>query len=423
MKNKFEDSSKVILRDKLKESWRLFKTCKYRQTVAKCEEIVRIYPKNITAHIRLALSYDKIGHKQRAIEVFEHVIELDSNIDIAYARLAKIKNELGDRQAAIRGYKKAIELNPNQPDWVFIDLGKALNNNKKLGDKHKKLNLVVFGNCQSATLTAMLRQHIDLEKYSIRLLINNPRTGGFLGEEKTFEALSKSDILICQALGNKHGKLSINYLREFLYNRCKIIAFPYIFNSGISSLSYAPDSSKHSYGMIFGSEIIVRLISKDGLESTIEQFKQGMIDFSLLERFERCIDESRRREKTLDIKLTDYIIDNYQNSQLFITHNHTTKTLYKELIKQILEIIDVGRNSQHKRNDYREIPEQRDTGGGYSPYDAMIHKYKFGYHSDWQERGIHLIKIIHKAHFTKENVAPEIYSSAITYPDMQLSAV
>ena len=424
MKSKPENSSLTKLQNLTRESKRLFNENQYQETITKCEEIIKLYPKNIAAHWRLAISLDRTNNKQQAIEVLEQIIKLDSNIDLAYAVLAKIKDKLGDRQAAILEYKKAINLNPNQPDWVFIELGKAIGNTKARINKHKKLNLVIFGNCQAPQLAAMLQPHIDLKKYSLRHLSNNSRSEGFMGKEKTFEVLSKADILICQALGFKHGSLSINCLRESLGNRCKIVTFPYIFNSGIASLCYAPYSFLGSYGKIYGGEAIIDCISKNGLEATIEQFKQGAIDFSLKERFELCLNESKLREKVLDIKLTDYIINNYQSSQLFVTYAHPTKTLYIELVRQLLEIIDLGHDSQRQKQiDYRNISEQIDTGGGYSPYDVIIHKYKFGYHSDWQARGIQLIKMIYRAHFAEENVTPEIYPSKIIYPDMQLATI
>lgn len=286
---------------------------------------------------------------------------------------------------------------------------------------NRKLKVIIFGNCQSRIIARILQKVVDSKKYEIEFLINNSRTQGFQGPEKTYEALSQADILICQPLREDHKLLSINYLRESLSHKCKILTYSYVFNSGIQSLGYAGTSKRNSYGQIFGSDIIINAISDHGLETVIDLYKEGNIDFSLPERFHLCMDELKRREEKCDIKLADYILQNYQQEQLFISHNHPTKALFKELTRQIIEITDICPGFQGHTSNYDDIDDLPDSGSGYSPYDVMIHGYKFGYHSDWLARGLHLINMLYRAHFLMETVSPDRYITKIKYPDMQLT--
>ena len=287
----------------------------------------------------------------------------------------------------------------------------------------KKCKVLVFGNCQSRIIAGILKANLNLNRYDVDFLINNVRSKGFKGEDATYSVVAESDILICQPLGERHGKLAFSYIQDSLKNKCRFVTYPYLFNSGIQSLGYVFNSKKNSYGEIYGSEAIVKSISDIGYEATINAFKTGNINFSLMERFNFCIDELRRREVDLDIKLTDYILKNYQHQQLFISHNHPTKTLFKELVRQAVEILDICPDFQGHKRDYNNIKSLIDNGAGYSPYDVKIHNYKFGYHSDWIERGIHLIEMIYKAHFSNEEVTPKIYESPIKYPDVRTNSL
>ena len=288
---------------------------------------------------------------------------------------------------------------------------------------NKKCRVLVFGNCQSRIIAGILKANLDRDKYDVDFLINNVRSKGFKGEDAAYSTVAESDILICQPLGKRHGKLAFSYIQDSLKNKCKFVTYPYIFNSGIQSLGYVVNSQKNSYGEIYGSEAIVKSISDIGYEATVEAFKAGNIDFSLMERFNFCIDELRRREVDLDIKLTDYILENYQHQQLFISHNHPTKTLFKELVRQAVELLDICPGFQGHKRDYDNIKSLIDTGAGYSPHDAKVHNYQFGYHSDWSDRGIHLIEMIYKAHFLNQEVEPKIYESSIKYPDVKADSL
>ena len=51
----------------------------------------------------------------------------------------------------------------------------------------------------------------------------------------------------------------------------------------------------------------------------------------------------KNKEKTCDIKLSDFILNNYQKYKLFTTPNHPTYLFYKKMVRQI--IIKLNMNS------------------------------------------------------------------------------
>ena len=51
------------------------------------------------------------------------------------------------------------------------------------------------------------------------------------------------------------------------------------------------------------------------------------------------MNELSKREEICEIKISDYIAENYKSKQLFFTMNHPTLALYYELITRILQYL------------------------------------------------------------------------------------
>ena len=123
---------------------------------------------------------------------------------------------------------------------------------------------------------------------------------------------------------------------------CKTISIPYVFNDGIACLSHAPQSNKWPYGKIYGDEIIIDLINKNhSKKHIINMFLNNKIDFDLENRLKKSLNELLRREQNTDVKIYDFIKDNYNLKKLFLTHNHPTTVVFKHIIIQILNILDI----------------------------------------------------------------------------------
>jgi len=87
---------------------------------------------------------------------------------------------------------------------------------------------------------------------------------------KYLNKLKKCDILIYQPLKEKHGKLSTeteNRLRTILKQNCKLISFPYIYNSAFWPFFHSGSIDEEFYPGISGKklankEVIISLLNR-----------------------------------------------------------------------------------------------------------------------------------------------------------------
>ena len=260
--------------------------------------------------------------------------------------------------------------------------------------RSKAINIIVFGNCQAGAIAEILKAGLPDSGYHVEALSNNARTGGMKSADEIISVIEKCDILIFQPLGENHGRLSEQNIRCKAANLDLLISYPYMFNSGMYSLSHAAKARDHDYGLIYGEEIIFDLLEKQDLSSILKNYEQGRIDFRLEKRFQHCINGLRGRESSTDIKLSDFIFDKYKSEKLFLSHNHPATQLLQEVCRQIKEIsglplsldwIDV------KNENIGRLPE---TNTPISPYDVEVHGYAFDFHENWFEKGKQLIELI-----------------------------
>lgn len=61
----------------------------------------------------------------------------------------------------------------------------------------------------------------------------------------------------------------------------------------------------------------------------------------ILENFENEIHKLQERERECDIKISDYILDNYQKQQTFYDHNHPAKDVIMEKGRRILKVLGI----------------------------------------------------------------------------------
>ena len=112
---------------KLHEANNFFDSGDYMTAIDRYKEIIRENPEYISALNKLAESYIKVNDEDKAAMVFKRITEIKPNKDSTYRRLGKLMLKQGKNLEASQQYKKAISINPEQPDFVFIGLGKALN--------------------------------------------------------------------------------------------------------------------------------------------------------------------------------------------------------------------------------------------------------------------------------------------------------
>jgi len=257
--------------------------------------------------------------------------------------------------------------------------------------------IVTFGNCQAEALASLLKRALPATRYSLSFYSNNDRTGDLRPEEEILGAVRAADLLVFQPLDERHGALSEASIRGTVRNADSAVSFPYVFNSGISSLGAVRLQRDWEPGLpiAFGEETIIgRLEQGASVEAILDEYVQGSLDFGLLERFETCLVELERREKNTAIVISGHIRQNYRRKRQFLTHNHPTTDLLVELCEQLRTLtdlpIDLATLRRIKDENAARLPGGR-LQCPISPHDASILGYQFGNDPDWVERGGGLI--------------------------------
>jgi len=278
--------------------------------------------------------------------------------------------------------------------------------------------IAVLANCQGQPITKFISACLD--GFDATYISNNARTGDFASPETILETLGTFDVLVYHPLGAEHGAISEAAIRQ-AYPQLPIIRLAYIFNSGTMSLGYAPFSGKNSYGEVFGEEAIIAMIQQGLSPAQIAtRFEQGDGLPSLPDRFRADLNTLRQRERGFELKITDFIAENYHDSFLFLTHNHPTAALFRPLFRRLTALIAPEQLAALEQRIDALPPSTYDlppTGGAISPFDAKVQNYRFGYHSDYQKKQAHLIDLVWRKHALGEDVKPSVYASLITVPD------
>jgi hypothetical protein len=156
----------------------------------------------------------------------------------------------------------------------------------------------------------------------------------------------------------------------------------------------APIGEKNVYGRIFGEEIIINQIkSGKNKEEIIHEYQEGDIDFKVVSRFTESLLIMKERESVTDIKLTNYISNNYRKNKLFITHNHPTNILMIETVRQILNLMSL-KMAKLDLSQIKTSTSLIQTNCPISTFDVKAHGYMFEEDEDWEREGASLIELI-----------------------------
>jgi len=260
--------------------------------------------------------------------------------------------------------------------------GKYILNEMNLPEVSKnRKKIVCFGNCQANHIAKLLRLYLDYSEYTIEYYINY---GPSYNLDVTERGISDADILIYQPLNKNHGKLSSENIVNCVKKDCTLVTFPYIYNNGVYSLEYN--------GKRFtGKESILALLEKNKTKSEIlSLYLNGEIDFDLENRFRKSL--NIMKERVTDIKLIEYIENNYSKYKLFSSCAHPTGKIYDEILIQLNELLFL----KMKLNKELSLTDQQSMLAPISPYDVITHKYTFNYRQDtqWDIQGIIIIELI-----------------------------
>lgn len=151
-------------------------------------------------------------------------------------------------------------------------------------------------------------------------------------------------------------KLSDKYIFPKLKKGCVKICVPNfvgLFNGFYPNIQNKTYTNVDNETMFFKDTVIEEAYSVCGdtgkLDKIMEYIYNYKFDSGLVkEQFNHMICRLRQREKNWDIKIVDYIIDNYKRINLIEDINHPTVSLLYEICNRLLELLEIENTNYEK---------------------------------------------------------------------------
>jgi len=196
------------------------------------------------------------------------------------------------------------------------------------------MNLIVFSNCQGKfILERFIKQNKFFNNFTHYYIhYNEDDVCNFIKQYKN------CSIFIYQPINNKTiTNESFNeIIKNNLPKNCKVICFPSIY---CELWPIFPGSGLAGHTYICG-DLLLRYKNYE-LKKILELYDNNLLNFDLQNRFEKSINYLKNKEnKYCNIKISDFILDNYKNIRLFDTQNHPNGIILSYIYKKICEYVD-----------------------------------------------------------------------------------
>lgn len=177
-----------------------------------------------------------------------------------------------------------------------------------------------------------------------------------------------------------------NILSYLPKHDCVKIIIPYVFADWLWSISRTMvRDTTYNFDVInidtdnqwkfLNADVIINLKKHYDLNYILELYDNKKIDFKYNERMQKGLEILKYKEQTSDVKISNYIENNYRKFKLFTTCNHPTKFIFDEMVKQILNKLNL------KYNDFDKLTYdiKIDLPGEWpsSSYDLSFHKFEY----------------------------------------------
>ena len=225
----------------------------------------------------------------------------------------------------------------------------------------KKKVAVIYGNCQTNTLVNFLSKNLAFcEEFFI---IKLPAL--FAYDDNNIKYLDENFWILCDLFISQrvhknnrfNEKLATKRFSQYLSEDSKIVWIPNMYFKGyfpqfVRNLDHNVDEEKirggrFPYGDKFVDEYVntpPSTVSKVSIKK-LEQYIQRQ-SFISADEIKKCVehsfDELEKREWICDLKISDFIYDNYKRNHLFVSPEHPTPTVTLELTQRILKFIGIS---------------------------------------------------------------------------------
>lgn len=205
----------------------------------------------------------------------------------------------------------------------------------------------VYGNCQSIVISKLMQNtNVLKEKY---VFCEFPFVQDMKIEaEKGFheDYMKFFSVFIYQNVSDKNNygkKLATEDLvLKCLNKNCKTVSIPFVYFKGYFP-QYIKNKRDSKLGLCPYGDRIIQDFCEMGksTEWILERVKKEDLfsETEIQNNLDETIQELRRREEKCDIKILDWILENYQKQYLFYSPNHPTNMCFKELVRRILQYL------------------------------------------------------------------------------------
>lgn len=194
--------------------------------------------------------------------------------------------------------------------------------------------------------------------------------------------LKKCDIFIYQPVNESYGIYSSNNLIKYLNNNCIKIGIPFVYIDSFfplikKNLAHSIDGGNISDdNTILNKDVILNLKKTYTNKEIIELYYKNKIDFNYEIRFIENINRMREKEKECNVKITDFILENYKKQKLMYLHHHPNKKVLDHIAIQVFNLLNIKNNIIENKWNGKLSDEE------YPYHQTSIEHFKFNFNSD-----------------------------------------
>lgn len=146
--------------------------------------------------------------------------------------------------------------------------------------------------------------------------------------------------------------LSDEYVMANLKSDCKCITVPNMV--GFGKFLFPTVTAESKYKILNNWAVFLTDTLIDSLYSTYYNLS-GIVDHlkkdnktrhsEVVQLFDEIVEKLKTREENWDIKISDYLIDNYQKKKLFYDSDHPTPYLMNEICRRLGDVLELEKNN------------------------------------------------------------------------------
>lgn len=196
------------------------------------------------------------------------------------------------------------------------------------------MSLFFLGNCQANALRGLVNDTTKTRSAFASIT----EYWGVYDESAIDHALDAADTVVAQAIGNSDHRYSAAKLRQRFGDRLLLV--PYIYLDGIASLKLISSKGRAT---LRGLDELKAHPAWPNQPKLHRAYANGQIDMNLAARLERSFRTiSEVEAQFCDIKIHDFLLENYREYPVLYAINHPTQIVLAEMLKQLCDKLDLS---------------------------------------------------------------------------------